>query len=318
MKSNLILTLVLVQIGVGFNVGCAALAARRTTSPHAEIEERDIVANARAEDEAPRHRILVLPFLDERPDHAQAMTEVARQTVVKELVKTRQFVIVNAEDLNQDLKKFLTEENEYDLAAVSRQAATLGVAAVIEGKVLSIQAKRVGDSMGVIRQLKAQVSSQVRIRIFAGKNGKEILNEVRSADTEAVATRVGERGDITSSLNEDPELVRAAVRKAFVGAVPNVIRAVEKLGWEGRIAMVAGERIFINAGRLTGLQVGDVLKVTEEGDDVYDPETGRFIGMAPGRLKGTVEVISYFGKDGAITLIHSGSGFQENDRVELY
>jgi hypothetical protein len=82
--------------------------------------------------------------------------------------------------------------------------------------------------------------------------------------------------------------------------------------------MVSGERVFINAGRLSGLQVGDILKVTEEGDDVYDPENGRFIGTAPGRLKGTIEVVSYFGRDGAIAVVHSGSGFQENDRVELY
>jgi hypothetical protein len=82
--------------------------------------------------------------------------------------------------------------------------------------------------------------------------------------------------------------------------------------------MISGERVYVNAGRLSGLQVGDILKVTEEGDDVYDPDTGRFIGTAPGRLKGTIEVVSYFGKDGAIAVIHSGSGFQENDRVELY
>ena len=28
--------------------------------------------------------------------------------------------------------------------------------------------------------------------------------------------------------------------------------------------------------------------------------------------------ISYFGKDGSIGLVHSGSGFRENDHVELY
>jgi hypothetical protein len=225
---------------------------------------------------------------------------------------------VSLEDFPQDPKKFLTEENDYDLAQISKVAAGMGVSAVLEGKVLNIRARRVGDSVGLIRQMKAQISTQVRMRIFAGKNGKEILNEVRTADTEATSTRMGERGDLTQSLSEDPELVRTAIRKAFLSAVPNVLRSVEKLAWEGRVAMVSGERIFLNAGRLSGLQVGDILKVTEEGEDVYDPDTGRFIGTAPGRLKGTVEVVSYFGKDGAIAVIHSGSGFQENDRIELY
>ena len=189
---------------------------------------------------------------------------------------------------------------------------------MVEGKIMSIKAKRVGDSVGLIRSLKANVATQVRLRIAAGKNGKEILNEVRSAEVESTVTKMGERGDL-NNLAEDPELAKGAIRKAFLSSVPNVIRAVEKLSWEGRVAMINGERVFINAGRLTGIQVGDILKVTEEGDDVYDPDTGPLIGTAPGRLKGTIEVVRMdSGKDGAVAVIHSGSGFQENDRVELY
>ncbi len=298
------------------STGCSIFGSKR--SEKAKVEVKDVPVVARGEEDAPRHRILVLPFLDERVDKSKAMGDVARQTVVRELVKTQQFVIVSLDDFPQDPKKYITEENDYDMAQISKIASGMGVAAVLEGKVLSIKAKRIGDSVGLIRQLKAQISTQVRVRIYAGKNGKEILNEVRSADTEATTTRMGEKGDLTSSLGEDPELVKTAIRKAFLSAVPNILRSVEKLAWEGRVAMVSGERVYVNAGRLSGLQVGDILKVTEEGEDVYDPDTGRFIGMAPGRLKGTVEVVTYFGKDGAIAVIHSGSGFQENDRVELY
>lgn len=301
-----------------FLTGCSALSGSRTEQKAPPIETRDVPVAARGDDEGPRHRLLVLPFLDERLETSKAAADVSRQTVVRELLRTGQFVIVSPEDFPQDPKKFMTEDNDYDLPQIAKIASGMGVSAVLEGKVLSIKARRMGDSMGLIRQTKAQVSTQVRIRIYAGKNGKEVLNEVRSADTEASSTRVGDRQDTAASLAEDPEMIRTAVRKAFLSAVPNVVRAVEKLSWEGRVAMVAGERVYVNAGRLTGIQVGDILKVTEEGDDVYDPETGRFIGTAPGRLKGTVEVVSYFGKDGAVAVIHSGSGFQENDRVELY
>lgn len=302
-----------------FLVGCSHLSSKPAASEKASAPEiRDVPYSARGEDEPPRHRVLVLPFLDERLDRTQTTTDAARQGVVRELLKTRQFVVVSLEDFPQDPKKFLTEDNEYDLTQVARIASSMGVAAVIEGKVMNIKAKRVGDSVGLFRELKAQVSSQVRVRIYAGKNGKEILNEVRSAETETSSTHLAQEGDISRTLTDDPELVRAAVRKAFAGSVPNILRSMEKLSWEGRVAMVSGERVFINAGRLSGLQVGDILKITDEGEDVYDPETGRFLGTAPGRLKGTVEVVSYFGKDGAIAVIHSGSGFQENDRVELY
>jgi hypothetical protein len=293
-------------------------ACSSTPTPAAKdnVEIRDVELNARNEDEAPRHRVLILPFLDEKSDRSKKIAEMARSVLVRELLRTRQFIAVALEDFPQDPKKFITTEQEYDLGAIARVASNMGIAAVIEGKILDVRAKRAEDSVGIIRRLKAQVETQTRIRIFAGKNGKEIFNEVRTATEEATSSRVLESG--SGPLSDDPELVKASVRKAFLAGIPSLARAIEKLNWEGRVAMVAGEKIYINAGRLSGLQVGDVLKITEDGDDVYDPENGKFIGTAPGRLKGTVEIVSYFGKDGCITVIHSGSGFHENDRVELY
>jgi hypothetical protein len=307
----------LILFGALSLISVAGCGSAKKKSESAKVEIRDVVVPPR-EEEAPKHRILVLPFLQERLNGSEAVAESARQAVVRELASTGQFVMISLSDFPQDPKKFINEDQEYDLHQISRIASAMGVAAVIEGKILGMRARQVGDSVGLIRQAKAKVAAQVRIRMFAGKNGKEILNQTRSAETDATSTKVAARGEVAPGLSEDPELVRSAIRAAFVGAVPGIVRAVEKLSWEGRVAMVSGERVYINAGRLSGLQVGDILKVTEEGDDVYDPETGRFIGMAPGRLKGTVEVVSYFGKDGAVAVIHSGSGFQENDRVELY
>jgi hypothetical protein len=293
---------------------CGSKTPAPDQSQKPKVEMRDVEPAAREGDEPPRHRVLVLPFLDEKATRSKKVAEAARDVLVHELARSRQFVIVSLSDFPQDPKKFVTADQEYDLPAISRIASSMGIAAVIEGKILDVHAKRLDDSVGLFRHTKAQVETQTRIRAFAGKNGKEILNETRTATEEASSTHMG---DTSGSLAEDPELVRQTVRKSFVAGMPALVRAIEKLSWEGRVAMVSGEKIYINAGRLSGIQVGDILKVTEEGEDVYDPETGRFLGTAPGRLKGTVEIVSYFGKDGAISVIHSGSGFQENDRVEL-
>jgi hypothetical protein len=113
-------------------------------------------------------------------------------------------------------------------------------------------------------------------------------------------------------------LISEVVTKAFRGSVGPIIKTIEKLSWEGRLAMIQGNRIYVNAGRLSGINVGDLLKVSSQGEEIFDPETGELIGTAPGPMKGTLEVVSYFGKDGAVAVIHSGSGFKENDIVELY
>jgi hypothetical protein len=51
---------------------------------------------------------------------------------------------------------------------------------------------------------------------------------------------------------------------------------------------------------------------------VYDPESGAMIGVSQGEVKGTLEVVDYFGDDGAITILHSGGSVTEGDFVQLY
>jgi hypothetical protein len=114
------------------------------------------------------------------------------------------------------------------------------------------------------------------------------------------------------------ELTKLALRNAMGGAVPEVIRAIEKLAWQGRVAKVAGAKVYVNAGKASGLVVGDILRVTTPGDDIYDPTTGAFLGRTQGQLKGTVEVVDFLGTDGAVTEVHTGGNFQEADLVQLY
>ena len=293
--------------------GCTTPARKTPSRP---VEVKDVPVDARTGDEM-RKRVLVLPFLDSQLSRPQNVIEGARKAVVADLMGTRQFIVVSNEDFPQDLAGFLKDNKEYDLPAIGKMASSMGIAAVIEGRILEVRPKRVGDEMGVFRKIKASVDTTVQVRVLGAKSGREIYSTVKKAVVESEATRVGE-GVTARELAEDPILVRDGVRKAFAATVPGLVKSIEKLDWEGRVALVNGDRLYLNAGRISGIQIGDILKVTEDGEEIFDPETGAFIGLAPGRMKGTIEVVSYFGKDGAIAVIHSGSGFKENDRVELY
>lgn len=293
--------------------GCSTSVKK---APQRTVEVKDVPVDARTGDEM-RKRILVLPFLDSELSRSQNVIDLARKAVVSDIVTTRQFIVVSNEDFPQDLAGFLKDNKEYDLAAIGKVATSMGISAIVEGRILEIKARRMGDELGVFRKIKATVDATVQVRVFGSKSGREIYTSVKKATVETEATRVGD-GATSRELAEDPNLVREGVRKAFAATVPGLVKSVEKLSWEGRVALINGDRLYLNAGRISGIQIGDILKITEDGDEVFDPETGLFIGLAPGRMKGTVEVVSYFGKDGAIAVIHSGSGFKENDRVELY
>ena len=82
--------------------------------------------------------------------------------------------------------------------------------------------------------------------------------------------------------------------------VRHVLKAIEKTTWQGLIAKILGTKIYLNAGRRSGLVTGDILKVLTKGIEVFDPETGALLGKTEGQLKGTLEVIDFIGDDAAV------------------
>ena len=88
------------------------------------------------------------------------------------------------------------------------------------------------------------------------------------------------------------------------------------IDWYSRLIKVDGGRIFVNAGRLSGLQIGQKLRIYAKGSEVVDPATKMSLGKAPGVLKGIVKVADFFGMDGAICKIVSGKGFAIGDMVK--
>ena len=292
-----------------FVFGCSSLFQRNQSRSAPAAQPAPVVsqpAPVRGTTQPVRRRVLVLPVLD---------TQLNRS---EQLAGTGRFVIMRNQDFPEEFSKYLTEEYEYNLEEVSKVASKMGVSAVIEGKILNIGARRSGDRRGLIRSVQVEADAVVRIRMASAKNGRIILEDVRRASVTTETRQIAD-GQVTDRrLENDPRVIEQSVSKAFSMTLGELVRAVEKISWEGRVALVNGDRIYVNAGRLSGIQVGDVLKITEPGQEVFDPDTGLFIGRAPGRTKGTIEVVSYFGKDGAIAVVHSGSGFKENDRVELY
>src|SRR5690606_33737962 len=135
------LVLFFTLMSVLFTLACSQMQRRST--PGAEV--RDVPFSARGdEDQNLRERVLILPFLAEGPG-ASSMTEEARGFFVKEMGRTGQFVIINPEDLTEDPKKHITEENQYNMDPVAKLASGMGLTAVIEGKVLDVHARRLGD-----------------------------------------------------------------------------------------------------------------------------------------------------------------------------
>ena len=301
----------LVLISLPYLTSCGLFSKKEDPTP-----VQPVPVKARTTPE-PKKRVFVFPFVDVTAKKPIKITEAARRAFITELHSTDKFVIIKNEDFEGNIQDLLTN-NQYNLAKATEIAGKMGMNAVMEGQILEIETKKLSDDVGIVRKMQVRVTAKVRLRVYSTQNQKEVYNEIRTATLDDSTTRIAEYPYSDRYLQDDPELVEGVVKKAFQGVVPTLVARLDRMTWRGRVAMVSGDRIYINAGRVSGIQVGDLLKVLDKGDEVYDPESGAYLGYAQGRMKGTIEVVSYFGTDGSIGVIHSGAGFKESDSVEFY
>jgi hypothetical protein len=268
--------------------------------------------------DGPRKRVLILPFINDSIEKDPSIAKAGRDALILGLNQTDNFVIVDNQDIPKNLNEYL-KEGGYNFEEIAKFASELGISGIIEGRIKKVRAKQTGDSVGLIRSEKNKIEATLTVRAYSPNQRKEVLNETREGTSTAESRHFADQETAELPMGPlDITLVKEALYSACQGMILPLIKALDKISWQGRIALVKGDRIYLTAGKLTGLNIGDILRVSGEGNDIYDPGTGVLIGHAPGNMKGTLEVISYFGKDGAIALIHSGSNFKENDGVELY
>jgi len=264
-----------------------------------------------------KKRIMVLPFLNLKPEMPLEIQIKSRQAFLYNLNRTRDIIALDSEDLKVPLDKYL-KDNEFLLADLSKEVDKLGVSTLLESKIVDVKVKTKGDQVGIVRNIVREYEVQVQIRMVQTRTGKEVFNTQKNLVLEDKDFKVLERVSEDQKNNYNWDFIAVLVKDAFLEFIPQVQRAASVVSWQGRVAAVQGERVFVNVGQISGVKIGDLLKVSDTSEDIYDPETGLHLGQVPGRLKGTLEVISYFGQDGSIAVIHSGSGFKESDRVELY
>jgi hypothetical protein len=86
----------------------------------------------------------------------------------------------------------------------------------------------------------------------------------------------------------------------------SLARELDGLDWFCRIAKVEGEEVYMNAGKLTGLKVGDVMEVYQPGG--YGER---------GEVKGKVRVSAFFGIDASMGRLIQGKNPDVNDILKL-
>lgn len=264
-----------------------------------------------------KKRVAILPFFNESPYGGEDLAFHSSEYFRSELHRVPDYVVDNSGNANFGTSKEIYAAGGSKLNQLVRSAKSHGVNLVIYGRITEARVRQRTDEIGFVRKTVSYAESNLEIRVFDVHSNKEIYVGKQNGNINDSSMKFF-MSDREANLTYRQELLRYSLRVAIKRFIPNMINLGAKLDWTGRVARIVGNKIYINAGRQSGLQIGDILKVMTEAQDIYDPETGAFIGVSKGEIKATVEVVDYFGGDGAIGVLHSGGTVTEGDFVQLY
>lgn len=299
---------------LSFLVACAGPISRRTALDPNRVNQRP----QNVKDFNPlRKKVALLGFFNEAPFGGEDLAIQATEEFRREISKSRDYLIDPSAAQIFGSSKDIYSGGGVKLAQLTRKAKMAGVNLVVFGRITEARIRQASDEIGFVRKTKALAETKVEIKVFDVISSKELISEM----VEGVVNDDNYRFYITEeeeNLAYRQDLLRYSTRVAVRKFLPRLIQLGGKLDWTGRVAKILGSKIYLNAGRDSGLNIGDILKVINEGQDIYDPETGALIGVSKGDVKGTLEVIDYFGPDGSISILHSGGSVTEGDFVQLY
>jgi hypothetical protein len=297
---------------------CAGQPTRRRGNGYNKRSAPSLYQNKKSNLFSPiKKKIALLKLFNESPFGKEDIAITATEELRREISRTRDFVVDPEAAALFGSSKEIYSGGGLKLAQLSRKAKLSGVNLVVFGRITHARVRQKADEIGFVRKTKSYAESVIEIRVFDVVANKEIFTDKMDGNINDSSFRffMSERD---AHIDYRRGLLRYSVKVAVRKFVPKLAKLGQKLDWTGRVARIIGSKIYVNAGRRSGLNVGDILKIMTEGQEIYDPESGALLGVSKGQVKGTLEVIDYFGPDGTVTILHSGGSVTEGDFVQLY
>lgn len=243
--------------------------------------------------------------------------------LVTALVKTGKYQVIE----RQQIAKLMQEQKLGMSGVVTQQSAAqvgkmLGVELAIFGDVTEFgytegggktRIKKKGFGIG-LKSTKATVAVDVR---FVNTTTGEILvaESVRKEESKKGLALDTREFSFDNRNKFDESIVGKATRKAINAIVDFVDQSAPNIPWQAKI-IKGGGTIYINAGAVAGVNVGDEFVVYRPGEALVDPDTGLSLGSTETKI-GTIKVTNNNIGNGKASqcVAVTGSGFTRNDLV---
>jgi len=249
-----------------------------------------------------KRRVVVMPVIDETNYKEEHMGELATKRLISRLENTGAIICIDPNTININIKDTLT--GPANMKALNE---LYGVHAVLKGTLSDIYTSTSKIEGKDDRETSFAIS-KMAIEVYNTETGT-ILKQFSGRNPVSL-TR--EKGDMSSEKAKIK-----AIDLSIEIIAEDLLRSILSLDWHARIASIEEGKIYINAGRLSGLEKGGILEVYSPGEQVVDSKTKTPLGKIKGNYKGELEVFELFGVDACWAKAKKGSNFSATDLVYL-
>lgn len=254
-----------------------------------------------------KKKVVVLDFENKTTYQDEKMGEAAAKRLVDKLEATQRVVTIDQTVLGEMLKKEgFAFEKLSEASAMKKAYQSFGIQAFLYGIVTDVSILSSKASEATEEEV-SFATSKLEIRLIDASTG----NLLKTFVGRSPIFGTKEAGEYSRS-----KAVLRAIDFSLEENLEGLLRQLDYLDWTTSIAKIEGENIYLNAGRLSGLRIGDTLEIYEPGKEIIHPVTQMSLGWTTGQLKGVVKVTELFGVDAAIARAVQGSGFDLKDVVK--
>lgn len=254
-----------------------------------------------------KKKVAILDFDNRSTYKEERIGETVAKKLSDKLESSQRVVAVDStvvsEFLTRDGIKF---ESLMDPKVMKQAHQTMGVQAFAHGTVhdLSVLSPKASEPA---EEEATSATVKLEIRLIDASTGN------------LLKTFIG-RSPIFGTRETGQDSRSKAVLKAIELALDDILdgflRQLDLLEWTTTVAKVEGDSLYLNAGKSSGLRIGDTFEVFEPGKEIIHPITNFSLGWTTGQLKGVIKVTDLFGVDAAIGKVVQGQGFNPNDVVK--
>jgi hypothetical protein len=254
-----------------------------------------------------KKKVVILPFENKTTYQEEKIGEVASKRFSDKLEVTQRAIIVNPTVVSETLKKQGGAfESLMDSSIMKLAHHAMGIQAFVTGTVsdVSILSSKTSETTG---EEVSFATAKVEVQLTDASTG----NLLRASIGRSPIFGTKEAGEYSRS-----KAVLKAIEFSLDDVLDGFLRTLDVLDWSTTIARIEGQRVYLNAGKLSGLRIGDVLEVYEPGKEIIHSKTKLSLGWTTGELKGAVKVMDLFGVDAAVGQVVEGKSVNINDVVK--